>query len=416
MKQTRRSQITVLYHLASAFLIAMLFLTGCGKSGAPAPGKAEAAGPAKPVEPIAVRVATADSRRIERAISVTGSLLPDETVTVNSELIGKVTSIRVDFGQSIRKGEILAEIDKQEYQLQYERAKAALAQALARLGLNPGQENDPPTATPAVRQAQARLEDVKFKYDSAAKLVKSGDISQDRFNELDKSYRAQAAAYDQARDEMRTQWAAMESIRAEMRLAQKKLNDATLRAPFDGAVSQKHVSPGQYVRENAPIVTLVKTNPLRLRVEVPETAAGRVKAGTTLTFTTDALPGEKFQAIVRETNPSLDARSRSLTVEARIARPDPRLRPGMFAQVRLVLEAAVDTLMVPKQSLYSIAGLTKLFAIRDGKAVEIKVTPGDEVDGWLPLVEGTVNPGETVAVSQQALLVNGSPVRVAGNK
>ncbi len=405
-------KITFLVALSTAS--ALLLLGGCGKSTASA--KTDAATPGKTVEPIAVQVARAESRRIERTISVTGSLLPDETVTVNSELIGRVTSIRADFGQSIRKGEILAEIDKQEYQIQYERSKAALAQALARLGLSPGQENDPPTTTPAVRQAQARLEDAKFKFDSAAKLVKSGDFSQDRYNELDKAYRAQVAMFEAARDELRTQWASMESIRAEMRLAQKKLADATLIAPFDGVVSQKHVSPGQYVRENAPIVTLVKTNPLRLRVDIPENAAGIVRTGTTLSFTTEALPGEQFQAVVRETNPSLEARSRSLTVEARITKPDSRLKPGMFAQVRLILERDVETLMVPKQALYSIAGLTKVFAIRDGKAVEFKLTPGEEVNGWAPVPAGTVNPGEVLAISQQAMLVTGTPVRVTGGR
>lgn len=387
----------------------ILTLAACGGKKPDAAKAAETTN--KAPETVAVKTGNAQVRRIEKVISVTGSLLPDETVTVNSELIGKVTMIKADFGQSIRKGEVLAEIDKQEFQIQLERAKAALAQSLARLGLSPGQENQPPSSTPAVRQAQARMDDAKFKFDSAAKLVKTGDISQERYTELEKAYRQQQAAYEAARDEVRTQWAAMESIRAEVNLAQKKLNDATLRAPFDGTVSQKHVSPGQYVRENAPIVTLVKTNPLRLRVDVPETAAGFVKAGTTLTFTTDALPGEQFQAVVRETNPSLESKSRSLTVEARLTKPDARLRPGMFAQVRLVLNKASDILMVPKQAVYTIAGLAKVFAVRDGKAVEFRVTTGDEVDGWIELPQGTLRDGEEVVLTQQPLLVNGTPVR-----
>lgn len=398
------------------FLSALLVLAAaCGSKAGEAKSKTDIAN-AKAADTIAVQVARAEQRRIERAILVTGSLLPDETVTVNSELIGRVTKINVDFGQSIRKGDILAEIDKQEYQIQYERSKAALAQALARIGLSPGQEKTPPTSTPAMRQAQARLEDAKFKFESAAKLVKTGDISQERYTELEKAYRAQQAAYDSSADELRTQWAQMESIRADMQLTLKKLDDATLRAPFDGTVSQKHVSPGQYVRENAPIVTLVKTNPLRLRVDIPENTAGQVKIGTTLTFTTDALPGQSFEAVVRETNPSLEAKSRSLTVEARLTKPDSRLKPGMFAQVRLVLDRAQDVLMVPKQALYSIAGLTKIFTIRDGKAVEFKVIPGEERDGWVEVPGGSIKEGDTVATSQQALLVTGTPVKMAGGR
>ena len=404
------------YLLILATALALL-LSGCGQGKGAATAKAaESAAAVAAKNPTAVNVSTgrAEIRNYERMISVTGSLLPDETVTVNSEVIGRVLTIRADFGQSVRKGDVLAEIDKQEYQIQLDRSKAALAQALARLGLSPGQEKTPPTSTPAVRQVQARLEDMKFKFDSAAKLVKTGDISQDRYNEIEKAYRAQQAALEAVNDEVRTQWASMESIRADVAMMQKKLGDTTLRAPFDGVVSQKHVSPGQYVKDNAPIVTLVKTNPLRLRVDIPESAAGQVKVGTTLAFTTEGLPGETYQAVVRESNPSLDARSRSLQVEARLTKGDARLRPGMFAQVRLVVEKASATLLVPKQAIYNIAGLTKVFAVRDGKAVEYRVVPGDERDGMVELPVGSLKDGETVVTSNQAALITGTPVRVSG--
>jgi len=394
----------------------VLLLSGCGQGKGAATAKAAESAALAAKNPTAVNVSTgrAEIRNYERMISVTGSLLPDETVTVNSEVIGRVLTIRADFGQAVRKGDVLAEIDKQEYQIQLDRSKAALAQALARLGLSPGQEKTPPTSTPAVRQVQARLEDMKFKFESAAKLVKTGDISQDRYNEIEKAYRAQQAALESVNDEVRTQWASMESIRADVAMMQKKLGDTTLRAPFDGVVSQKHVSPGQYVKDNAPIVTLVKTNPLRLRVDIPESAAGQVKIGTTLAFTTEGLPGETYQAVVRESNPSLDTRSRSLQVEARLTKGDARLRPGMFAQVRLVVEKASATLLVPKQAIYNIAGLTKVFAVRDGKAVEYRVVPGDERDGMVELPAGTLKDGDTVVTSQQAALITGTPVRVSG--
>ena len=384
--------------------------TGCSGSKKTEAQAAAEAKAAKPVEALPITSAAAESRRIDRVISVTGSLNPDETVTVNSEVVGKVTSIRFDFGEYVHKGDVLAEIDKQEYQIQLERSKAALAQSLARLGLSPGQENTPPTSTAGMRQAEAQLEDAKFKFESAAKLVKSGDISQERYTELEKAYRARVAAYESSRDELRTGWASMESLRADVKMSEKKLTDATMRAPFDGIVSQKHVSPGQYVKDNMAIVTLVKTNPMRLRVEVPETASGVVKVGTLLTFTTDAVPDKEFQAVVRELNPSLDSKSRSLQAEARLTTSDPRLRPGMFAQVRLVLAQGVSVVMVPKQSLYSIAGLTKLFVIQNGKASERRLIPGVEQGGWVEVPEDSIKPNERVAISNLGALVNGSTV------
>ena len=214
------------------------------------------------------------------------------------------------------------------------------------------------------------------------------------------------------RDDMRMQWSSMESLHAEVKLAEKRLKDSTMYAPFDGMVAQKHVSAGQFVKDNVAILTIVKTYPLRLRVGVPETAAGLLRIGAILTFTTDALPGSEFQAVVREMNPTLDASSRSLIAEARITRPDARLKPGMFAQVKLGLERGADAVMVPKQAIYSIAGLSKVFAIRDGKAVEFKITPGDERDGWVELPTGSINAGDMVAITAQPALVNGTPVKV----
>jgi len=387
-------------------LIPLLVAAGCS----PNKQNVEAATTKSP-EPPAIAVAPAELRRSDRSISVTGSLAADESVTISPEIKGRVRSINYDFGQAVRKGQIVAEIDPTEYQIQVERSKAALAQALARLGLTPGQENTPPESTANVRQARAQLEDAKSKFDSAEKLVKSGDISRERYVELEKQYIGRKAAFDATQDELHTLWSSMEGLRADVKLAQKHVADCALRAPFDGTVSQKHVSPGQYIMENAPVVTLVKSWPLRLRVDVPENAAGTVRPGSTLTFITDAAPGITFHANVRELNPALDARSRSLTVEARLAENDARLRPGMFVQVRLITQPNASIIVVPRRAIYTVAGLSKLFVIRDGRAIEQRVPPGRDLDGFVEVPQGTVQAGEPVAVSNLMQLVNGAAVR-----
>jgi RND family efflux transporter MFP subunit len=365
---------------------------------------------AKPAAPLAVRVAAAETRKVEKTISVTGSLQPDETVNVSAEVPGRVAAIRADFGQRVRKGEVLAEIDRQELALQHERSKASLAQALARAGLRPGEEDAVPDSTPAIRQATAQLEDARSKYENASKLVKTGDIAQERFTEIEKAYLARRAAVEAAQDELRVLLANIQALRAEARLAEKRLNDAIVRAPFDGAVTARMISPGQYTKENTPILTLVKTHPLRLRVEVPESATSEVRVGTTLSFVTDAAPGVVFHAAVREMNPSLDARSRSLVAEARMVESDARLRPGMFVQVRLVTARDASVVAVPKEALYTVAGLTKVFVVREGKAVELRLTPGQEVGGWVEVSGDLIRAGEPVAISNLPALVNGAPV------
>jgi RND family efflux transporter MFP subunit len=329
---------------------------------------------------------------------------------------GRISAIDVDFGQNVKQGQVIAELDKQEYQIQLERSRASLAQALARLGMTEEQAETPPESTPAMRQARAQADDAKFKYESAAKLVKSGDISQERFTELEKAYHAREAGFEMMRDDMRTMWAQAQSLRAEVRLAQKHLNDTIVRSPFDGAVMQKMVSPGQYMKENTPIVMLVKTDPLRLRAEIPESVTAGVHIGTSLSFTTDAVPGKEFHAVVRELNPSLDAKARSLTAEARLTESDPRLRPGTFVQVSLVTQRNADIVVVPKDAVYNVAGLFKVFVVRNGRVTEFKVPPGQEVNGWIEVPSDQIRVGDPVAVSNLPALVNNGDVKVDAGK
>ena len=392
----------------AGLLTLALLLAGCSNNEP----KAEASSSTlKPAEPLSVKTAVVETRQIDKAISVTGSLIPDETVTSSFEVPGRIAAIYADFGQNVRKGQVLAELDKQELTLQVERSRAALLQALARVGLDASQENVTPESTPAIRQAVAQMEDARSKYESAMKLVRTGDISKERATEMEKTFRAREAGVEAARDDMRTQWANVAAIRADVKLAQKRLGDTVVRAPFDGAVTQKNASVGQYMKENTAILTLVKTNPLRLRVEIPETAAGVVRLGATLSFTTEAAADQEFHAVVRELNPSLDSKSRSLTVEARLVQNDPRLRPGMFVQVQLVLSRNIEVVVVPAQAIYTMAGLTKVFVIREGKVIEHKVTPGQQIKGWIEVPDSEIKAGDRVAISALSQLIQGAAVR-----
>jgi RND family efflux transporter MFP subunit len=393
---------------ALLFCPILIFLpAGCGRK---APS-AEVEAASRPAAAIRIKLATAQARRVERSISVSGSLVPDESVNLSFEVAGPLARVNVDFGQYARKGQIVAELDQREWLLQVERSRAALAQALARVGLKPGEEEANPQSSPTVAQAQAQLEDARFKFESARQLVASGDIARERYNELEKTYHARQAAADSTRDELRMQLAAIQGLRAELKLAEKRLGDTVIHAPFDGAVTAKLISPGQYVKENVPILTFVKSSPLRLRAELPESVVGEVRAGTTLTFTTDAAPGSVFHAVVRELNPSLDARSRSLTAEARLVEPDRRLKPGMFVQVRLVVARDAPIVVVPKDAVYAVAGLSKVFVVRNDTAVERRLQPGEQLGDWVEAPG--IQPGDTVAISNLGALTDG--VKVTSN-
>ncbi len=388
--------------------LALVMLAGCSKKEDPSEVKAASAPPPK----IEVTVARAEIRQVERVINVVGSLAPDETSTVSTEIPGRIDKVYVDFGSFVKKGQLLAELQTTEATLNLERGKANLAQALARVGLDPNQVNARPDSTPAIRQAEAQMLEAKSKYENAKKLVATGDIAKERFDEIEKQYQARQAALDSIRDDLRMQLASIQSLRAEVGLLEKKLRDTRVYAPFDGQVSQRNIAPGQYNKENTPFFTIVKNYPLRLRVDVPETAVLAMRPGTEVSFTTDAIPGATFKAVVREINPSLDAHSRSLNAEARLSTNDPRLKPGMFVQVRLVAAHAIDAVMVPKEALLEVAGLTKLFTVRDGKAVEHRITPGAQTDGLIEVGGAPIQPGDQVVTSSLPSLVTGAELVV----
>lgn len=400
--------------LAASVTAAALLIAGssCGNSAAKNEAKATAAAAAKPAAPMAIRVAAAESRTIARSIDVTGSLQADDSVNVVSEVPGRIAAINYDFGQTVKRGAVIAQIDKQEFQIQLDRARAALAQALARVGLNADQENETPTTTPLIRQARAQFEDAKSKLDNAKKLFESGDIARERFTEMEKLVNARQAALDAAQDDLRTSLATVQALRADKRLIEKRLNDTTILAPFDGQISQRMVAPGQYIKDNVPVVTLVKPWPLRLRVDVPEVAVAVVRTGETLSFTTESIIGRTFTATVTQLNPSLEARSRSLTAEARLNQSDPRLRPGMFVQVRLVVGKNLEITVVPRQAVYTIAGLNKFFTVEGSSVKEVRFTPGQSIDDWLEVPGGLIQPGVTVAIDKLPLLSEGLPVTI----
>ena len=391
-----------------AFLFAaVLFAAGCSKKETPTEVKASA-----PPPKIEVTAGLAEVRKVERIVNITGSLAPEETTNVSTEVSGRVERVYVDFGSYVKKGQLLAELQKTEIALNLERGRANLAQAMARIGLTPNQAGVRPESTPAIRQAEAQMLDARFKYESARKLVATGDIAKERFEEIEKAYQARQAAFDGMRDDLRVQLANIEALRADVGILEKRLRDTRIVAPFDGQISERMAAPGQYIKENAPYFTIVKNYPLRLRADIPETAVMAVRPGTEQNFTTDAVPGATFKAVVREINHSLDPRSRSLPAEARLTSNDASLKPGMFVQVQLVAAHAVDAVMVPKEALFQVAGLTKIFTIHDGKAVEHRISPGVELDGLIEAGASSVQPGDLVVTSSLPMLVTGAELAV----
>ena len=209
--------MTYRYLLFTGALACALFTGACTKQQAQTLGETE--------QKVTVSAARAEQRTIAKSMFVTGSLVPDEMVTITSEVAGRVTRVHADFGQKVRKGQLLIELDTQELQLRLDRTRGALSQALARLGLEANTSAVNVRTTPALEQARALLEETQFKYESGKQLVATGDISRERFQELERAIKQQQAAVEASEYELRTQLANVQSLEAEVKLAEKSLAD-----------------------------------------------------------------------------------------------------------------------------------------------------------------------------------------------
>src|SRR5262245_7165337 len=358
--------------------------------------------------PVDVATAPAITRNLQRDVEVVGSFAADEEVVVSAQAAGELSHLNVDGGGHVSQGQVIATIDQRDAKLKVEQAEAALKQTMARLGIKEGANFDA-NENADVRVAKSQLDWAKLELDRNAKLIEKGDIPRSSYDEKVTNHNLAQARYQAATDSVNQQLAAVEQQKAALALAKKALADTVVRSPISGAVKEKHASRGSYLMVNGKIVTLVKINPLRLRADIPESSVAAVRTGQTINVTVDAFPNRTFTGRVVRIGPSLDEKTRALTVEAEVANSGNLLRPGMFAKSRLITSANAPAVMVPQRAVAPVAGLNKVFVIENGKAVERVVKTG-AADGDLIEIVGGVKNGEVVATSNLDKLQTGTAV------
>jgi membrane fusion protein (multidrug efflux system) len=172
------------------------------------------------------------------------------------------------------------------------------------------------------------------------------------------------------------------------------LGDAVIKAPFAGVVSERLVNVGEYVQSQTQVVKLVKSDPIRLQLNVPESLVGNVTPGAPVELQVSALPDQWFGGTLRYFSAALRERSRDLLVEAVVPNPEQKLRPGMFALARLPLPKA-DSLVLPAVAVRIDGDLTRLFVDRGGTLEERIVELGSR-DGELVEIRKGVQLGDSV--------------------
>lgn len=389
----------VLHRLTAVLL---LLLAGC------TPREENASGPA-PRPARAVRTAPAEFRPLERSLTVSGSLLAQEQTPVAARVAGRVARLPVDLGSRVAAGEVLAELDARDYELRVLQARALLGQARARLGLPLEGDDDTVDLDEAslVKEARAVFVQARADLERLAALSRQGIASTADLESATAAFAVAQSRLEDALEEARTRLAQLQQRRAEHELARQQLADTRITAPFDGAVAERRASLGQHVEPGTPLVVLVKTDPLRLRVEVPERDAPRVAHGQTVRL---RLTGDTnvYLGVVRRLGPALNEASRMLVAEADVPAVG-ALRPGAFARAEIVVEARRPALTVPADALVTFAGVEKVFVVADGQAAERRVETGDRGPGWVEITAG-LRAGELV-IREPAGLVAGAPVQ-----
>jgi RND family efflux transporter MFP subunit len=217
------------------------------------------------------------------------------------------------------------------------------------------------------------------------------------------------AAYQSAVDNVRGQKALLQDRRAAYDLAAKKLADAVVRAPISGVVSERPVNVGEYIAERTPVVTIVKVNPLKLRTGVQERHAGIVQPGQAVEFRVESFGDTVFQGKVAYVSPSLDQTMRTFTVEALVDNDDLRLKPGFFAKGVILTKKDEGVLAVPDAAVSTLAGVSSVYLVKDGKIAQKTVTLGVRQGDLWEVVDG-LKGDETLAASRLNELATGVSV------
>jgi RND family efflux transporter MFP subunit len=386
-------------------LLVLTTLAGC-KSDYPSSGKA--ASPDSKSAPRQVKTAKVAEMPIGETVTVNGSLAAYDRVTVGTKVPGRLQTISVDLGSTVRKGQVIAQLEQQDYKLRVQQAEAAMAQARARLGLSPDGGDDRVTAeeTGTVRQARAVLEDAKLKRDRAAKLVQQGITPRAEYDTVDSDYKVAESRYQDALEEIRNRQGLLAQRRSELNLAKQQLADTVVYAPMDGVVQEKKSSSGEYLAAGAPVVDIVKMDPLRLRVDVPERDSHNVRLGQSVRVSLEGDP-VSYLGYIKRLSPTISEQNRVLSVEADV-RNNGQLRPGAFVKAEIVTNQTSTAVTVPSTALVTFAGIDKVIIVENGKAVEKAVTVGRRGDNWIEIKAG-LNLGQTVVIDP-GNLQSGQPV------
>ncbi|MDQ4121461.1 MAG: efflux RND transporter periplasmic adaptor subunit [Acidobacteriota bacterium] len=389
-------------------------------------------------------------RELPQFFEATGNLASDQQTDVAPTVGGKVVAVNFDAGGYVNRGDVLVRLDDRDARIRLEQAQAAVAQqeaavrqaeagvqqaqqnvrqTQARLGLTEGSNFDIETFS-QVRATQAQLDLAEKELRRFERLLETGDVSRSQYDQrraqrdqlraqLDESRSTAAVAVQAIRTAQATVSTAQQQVNAaragvanaqtQVAAAQKAINDAVIYSPISGTVQERNADPGEFVSTTGKIATIVRTNPLRMRIDVPEQSIGQTRVGQSISLTTSAYPDRQFAGTIVRIVPGLNPTSRTMTAEAEVNNIDGLLKPGQFATVKILLPESRRAVMVPTAGVRQEGNTARIFVVKDGRAQERIVTLG-EVENDMVEVKNGVAPDERVATSNIEQIYDGVQV------
>ena len=316
------------------------------------------AGKGRQQKTLNVRAVVMGEQELTDGIFVSGSLVPDEEVSLSFETSGKITNIYFREGAFVNQGELLAKI------------------------------NDAPLQA-ELRKKEAQLKLMQDRLYRAKALLEKEAVSQEAFQEAE---------------------ANLSALRAEIDGVKAQIAQTELRAPFSGVIGLRQVSTGAYATTSTAVATLTKMTPLKVEFSVPERYAGTLPPGTDLTFTAEGdLTPRSAQVYASDSR--VDSETRTYTVRALYPNSDGKLVPGRYVNVNLTTRKYDRTLAVPSEAIVSEMGIDKVFLCKNGKAEAVEITKGLRTDAQVQVLRGLAI-GDTVIVSGTMQLRQGQAVVV----
>jgi len=383
----------VLYRWFTGVLLSLCVVAGC--TGAAGQARRDAGRSSA----IAVSTAPVQHISIQRSVDLAGTLVSPDQAKVSAEAPGVVESVSVRLGDNVARGQELVRLAPRELQLALERAQSALRQTEAQLGMS-GEDSRPlpDDQIAAIRTAIANLDDAKTQNERAEQLASRGLLAGAEVEATRTKLKVAEAAYESAVETVRSLRASLQDRRAAYDLAQKKLNDATIRAPIAGAVAERLVQPGEFIKEDTPVITLVQMDPLKVITAAQEKFAGVIQSGMPIQFTVESYPNEMFRGRIVSVSPAVDQSTRTFTVEAELPNPDHRLKPGFFAKGAILTRVDSAVIAAPEDAISTLAGVSTVFIVDNGKIRPQNVTTGARKGNLLEIVDG-LHGDETLATS-----------------